>query len=99
MNDAFQPSPGTGRAVTAGAAAEITDLSKSDRQVVITNLDASVYAYVRIASVGNASATDFPVPPGRQVCLTKGPDATRISYFSAGTPALHICTGNGWLNN
>jgi hypothetical protein len=91
----FQPSPGTGQSVTLGATANVT-VAASDRQVVVTNTDASATGYVRIAT-GPCTAADFPVLPGKQVCLTKGPNLTTISVFSAGTPVFHICTGNGVL--
>jgi hypothetical protein len=94
----FQQTPGSGVSATAGAAAAITTLNKEDQQVVVTNFDSTDVAYVRIAATGDATAADFPIPPAKQVCLTKGYGATRISYYSAGTPDIHICTGNGYLN-
>lgn len=92
----FQPSPGTGQTVTLGATANVT-VAASDRQVVVTNLDASEIGYVRIAA-GPCTAADMAIPPGKQICLTKGPNLTTISVFSSGTPDFHICTGNGWLH-
>ena len=91
----FQPTPGSGQTVTAGAAQNVT-VNADDRQVVVTNLDSAEVAYVRVAATGNATAADYPVLPGQQVCLTKGAGLARRSVYSAGTPDLHICTGNGW---
>jgi hypothetical protein len=93
----FQPTPGGGQTVTTGASAAHA-VNADDRQVVVTNLDAAEVAYVRVAPTGPATAADFPVLPGKQVCLTKGAGAAAIYSFSAGTPDLHIATGNGWLN-
>lgn len=92
----FQPSPGSGQTVTLGASAAVT-VNGSDRQVVISNLDAAEVGYVRVCSTGPATAADFPVLPGKQVCITKGADPVTLYVFSAGTPDFHICTGNGWL--
>lgn len=93
----FQPSPGAGQTVTAGTAADVT-VNGPDRQVVVTNLDAAEVAYVRVCATGAATAADMVIPPGKQICLTKGAGLTRLSVYSAGTPDLHIITGNGWLH-
>lgn len=93
----FQPNPGDGQTITAGASAAVT-VNGDDRQVVLTNLDAAEVAYVRVAPTGPATAADFPLLPGKQVCLTKGAGPTTIYLFSLGTPDIHVATGNGWLN-
>lgn len=93
----FQPTPGAGQTITAGAAADVTVLA-ADRQVVCSNLDAAETAYIRVAATGAATAADMVLPPGKQICLTKGAGLARLSLYSAGTPDIHIITGNGWLH-
>lgn len=91
----FQPTPGSGQSFTAGATANKT-VSGDDKQIVVTNTHATDIGYIRVAA-GPATAADMPVLPGKQVCLTKGAGVTTVSVYSAGTPTMHICTGNGWL--
>lgn len=97
INRPFQPTPGSGQTVTLGASAAVT-VNAADQQVVITNLDNAEVGYVRIANDAACTAADFPVMPGKQVCLTKGAGLTAIRVFSSGTPDFHICTGNGWVH-
>lgn len=91
------PSAGTGQNVTAGAAASVT-LAPGDLTVVVYNKDATEIAHVRLGT-GDATAADMIVPPEKFVCLAKGDQVVRLSYFSTGTPDLFIITGNGWLSN
>ena len=93
----FMPSAGTGQNVTAGAAAAV-DLRAGDLTVVVYNKDATEIAHVRLGT-GDATAADMIVPPSKFVCLAKGDQVVRLSYFSTGTPDLFIITGNGWLSN
>jgi hypothetical protein len=95
----FCPTYGSGQIVTpAAAAAAVTNLAKGDQQVVVSNIGANI-CYVRINAEGDASTADFPLPSGKQVCLTKAPDQTRLSHISATGTSLHIITGNGWYTN
>lgn len=92
----FNPAYGSGQVVApAAAAAAVTNLNKGDQNVVLTNLGANV-CYVRIADAGDATTTDYPIPSGAQVSLTKAPGQTRLSHISASGTSLHIITGNGW---
>lgn len=92
----FNPAYGSGQVVSpADAAAAVTNLAKGTQNVVLTNLGGSV-CYVRVADAGDASTADYPIPAGAQVCVTKAPDQTRLSYISAAGTSLHIMTGNGW---
>jgi len=92
----FAPRYGSGQTVTAGASAAVT-LNATDLQVCVTNLDSAEIGYIRTGP-GDASAADMPVLPGKAIVVSKGDGTIRLAYFSAGTPDLHIMTGNGWLN-
>lgn len=94
-NTAFNPSYTKGQVVTPAAAAVSVALDNSTRSVCLTNLGAAV-CYVRVGTGTIAATTsDYPIPSGAQVIISKGEDDNVLSHISAAGTTLHIITGEG----
>ena len=97
LSSPFQPAYGSGQVVAPGSSSATVTVDKGARQVCLTNLGANV-CYVRVFSSADgalaAATTDYPVPPGAQVLVSKG-DADRLSHISALGTTLHVMHGEG----
>jgi hypothetical protein len=93
----INPVYGTGFIVAPGAATASHILPKGQKQVCLTSLN-TVQCYVRVGDAGVVATTsDYPVPIGSQVIVTKAQDQEYIAYLApAGAGSLHVITGEGW---
>lgn len=91
-----QPGYGTGQTLTPGAAAATATLTIGSKQLILTNLGANV-CYVRVGqSVANASTSDYPIPAGAQVVISKAQADNQLSHISATGTTLHVINGEGF---
>lgn len=91
-----QPGYGTGQTVTPGAAAATVTLTIGSKQLILTNLGTNP-CYVRVGqSVANASISDYPVPAGAQVVISKAQGDNQLSHISAVGTTLHVMNGEGF---
>jgi len=96
INARVQPGYGSGQTVTPAAAAATVSLSGCSRQLILTNLGANP-CYVRVGQgVPNASTSDYPIPAGRQVVISKAPADNQLSHISAAGTTLHVMNGEGF---
>jgi hypothetical protein len=98
MNTApFQPAYGSGQVLASSAASATVDISKNARQICATNIGANV-CYVRVFAIENgaqpATTSDYPVPPGAQVLVSKG-EQDKLSHISPLGTTLHVMHGEG----
>ena len=93
----FQPRRGANQAVTTGAVSASVSLDPVAKSVRIVNIDATNVAFVRIgAGAQTATAADMPVRPNSEIIVQKGDGEDTLAYLAAaGTPILHIQTGEG----
>lgn len=92
-----QPGYGTGQTLTPGAAAATATLTIGSKQLILTNLGTNP-CYVRIGqtTVANASTSDYPVPAGAQVVISKSMADDKLSHISAAGTTLHVINGEGF---
>lgn len=95
--ETFNPDYGSGQTVAPGVASASALIGKGSAGVVLTNLSATVVAYVRLtAGASVATTADYPVLPGQQVSLSKSRDDDYLSYIgSAAGGSLHVMSGRG----
>lgn len=92
----FNPAYTSGQTVTPAAAAASITVNPVSKNVCLTNLGANV-CYVRLSDVAiSATVTDYPVPPGMQVIITKQDGHSILSHISAAGTTLHVMTGEGF---
>lgn len=91
------PAYGTGNAISPGAAPGTAAIIKGNRQQILTNLGANV-CYVRIGKNGMpaASTSDYPVPAGAQLVVTRSIDDDTIGFISPLGTTLHTIGGEGY---
>ena len=94
----FGPAYGTGVTVAPGVASASSTLGRGSKSIVLTNLSATITAYVRIGTGATTATTaDYPVLPNTQVTISKDQDANTVAYItSSGTGSLHIMAGEGY---
>jgi hypothetical protein len=98
QNELFRPVYGRGVTVAPGTTTASTVFTGGGfRTLCVTNLSASVIAYVRVGTgAQTATAADYPIPLGAQVCIDCEPENNTVAYITAsGTGSLHIIPGNG----
>lgn len=91
-----QPGYGSGQVLTPAAGAATATLTIGSKQLILTNLGTNP-CYVRVGqSVANASTSDYPVPAGAQVVITKAMGDNQLSHISAAGTTLHVMLGEGF---
>lgn len=93
----FAPSYGRGVTVTPSSTSANTQMSLGSATLCLTNLGTST-AYVRVGETNAVTAgfTDYPIPVGMQVVITKPRDVNWVAYFAAFSTSLHIMPGEGF---
>lgn len=93
----FAPSYGRGVTVAPGSTSANTQMTLNAATLCLTNLG-TFTAYVRIGETNavTASATDYPIPAGMQVVISKPRDFGWVAYYAASTTSLHIMPGEGF---
>lgn len=96
MSNPFQPLYGSGFSANATAVSARTQLQDPTRtQLCVTNTGMFT-AYISIGGPSvTASPSDYPVPPGSQVVLTKSSSSTHIAYMSTSLTSIHVIGGVG----
>ena len=92
-----QPAYGSGQTVTPAAGAATITLTPGSKQLILTNLGTNP-CYVRVGqtTVANASTSDYPVPAGAQVVISKAMADDKLSHISAAGTTLHVMNGEGF---
>lgn len=95
----FQPKRGANQAVTTGAVSASVAIDPVAKSVRIVNFDATNAVFIRIGEGPQAaSAADLPVRANSEIIVQKGDGEGTIAYISAaGTPVIHIQTGEGGI--
>lgn len=97
----FEPGRGTNQILTAGAAAQKTNISSNAKSVRLVNVGANI-CFVRIGTADSgspATTQDLPLPPspnpGAVIIVQKAAAEDTLSYISAAGTTLHVQTGEG----
>ena len=90
------PCYGTGQSVSPASAAGSAAVLKGNKQMILTNLGANV-CYAKIGKQGApaASASDYPVPGGAQLVVSRAMDDDTIYFISPLGTTLHYMNGEG----
>jgi len=92
----------TGTATTSSASAvidtKVTTSGGGSKSVVVTNQDSTNHLYVKVGrGTQTATSASYDVPPGAQVCLSKGEYDDQMGVLSAAsTVAYHAIVGEGF---
>lgn len=90
------PAYGTGITVSPGAASASTTIRKGNKQLILTNLGANP-CYVHAGTNGvTADASDYPVPAGAQVVITRAEGDDTLAHISPLGTTLHVMGGEGF---
>jgi hypothetical protein len=94
---AFLPAYTEAQTITATTTSQGLNIGKGNKSLVITNLGSvSVYVSIGQDAAPTATAADFLVRAGDQVCLGKAQDADYVAVLAASTTAVvHIIQGEG----
>jgi hypothetical protein len=94
----FNPSYTSGITVSPTTSSASSTIGLGSKALVLTNLSASVLAYVRVGKSGiTASTADYPLLPNSQISVSKEQDDTTVAYItSSGTGSIHILPGEGY---
>lgn len=93
----FTPSYNRGVTVAPTTTSANTQMTLGSATLCLTNLGAFT-AYVRVGDTNavTAGVTDYPIPAGMQVVITKPRDANWVAYYAASATSLHIMPGEGF---
>jgi hypothetical protein len=95
--ETFNPSYGSGIHVLPNGTSASVNIGAGEKTICITSLNA-VQCYVRVGGTDVVATTsDYPIPVGGQVTITKKQDANCVAYIApTGTGDLHIMVGEGF---
>jgi hypothetical protein len=94
----FSPGFGTGVTISTTTTSSNTAIRSGTLAVCVTNTDSTNNIYFRTcaASTDVATAADYLVLPGQQVSVSKQREHGFIAVIAAaGTPSVHVITGDG----
>jgi len=92
----FTPAYGRGVTVTPAAASASVTIGGNSQTLCLTNLGANV-CYIRMSDVAvSATHSDYPIPGGAQVTITKPREYGLLTHVSAAGTTLHIIPGEGF---
>lgn len=97
VNQPFNPAYQNGQTVTTGASSARIEIGEGSKTLCLTNTGAN-YCYVRTGdSTVEADSSDYIVPPGAQVTITKAQDWSYLAYIQlTGATTLNVIPGEGW---
>ena len=93
---AFNPNWGQAVTISGSTTSANATVGKGAKNIVVTNTGA-INIYVRAGLSGVvATAADYMVTPGQQVCLTKYEDHDTVAVLTASsTASVHVIPGEG----
>jgi streptogramin lyase len=93
----FAPGYGQGITVAPGAASASSVIGRGSKTICLTNIGSSLIFVRTSDGPSTAAATDYPIPAGMQMRISKPQDQDTVSYISpGGAGSLHIIPGEGF---
>ena len=97
QNAPFAPSYGAGVTVAPGSTSANSKIGGTTQTLCLTNLGAyTAYVHCGEDNTVVAGTTDYPIPAGMQVTITKPRDYQWVAYYAATTTSVHVMPGEGY---